>query len=80
MNCSNRKYDYEKFGNKVNDMSWPNHFPCPFFTFLESIFFALSFLLEDHKNILAVHCLAGKGRTGSVICGILYVSGKFETM
>lgn len=29
VNCSNRKYDYEPFENKVIDVKWPNHYPCP---------------------------------------------------
>lgn len=31
---------------------------------------------KDH--VVSVHCLAGKGRTGSLITAILYISGRFK--
>lgn len=61
VNCSNRKYDYSFFDNKVMDMKWPNHYPCPFFTFVDTIFKAVEFIMEDKRNVISVHCLAGKG-------------------
>lgn len=37
------------------------------------------FFLENQKNIIVVHCLAGKGRTGTVICCYLMYSGRMKT-
>ena len=40
---------------------------------------AKNFLDEDKKNIVAVHCKAGKGRTGTMICCLLLYMNTFET-
>jgi phosphatidylinositol-3,4,5-trisphosphate 3-phosphatase/dual-specificity protein phosphatase PTEN len=80
MNCSNRLYDYSYFDNRVKDIKWPNHYPCPFYNFLNSILIAFEFLMESKENVISVHCLAGKGRTGSFINCVLFISGKFKSI
>ena len=37
------------------------------------------FLDQDSKNVVAIHCLAGKGRTGTFICCLLLYLNFFET-
>ena len=39
---------------------------------------AKKFLDEDKKNIVAVHCKAGKGRTGTMICCLLLYMNTFD--
>lgn len=80
VNCSNRKYDYKYFDNNVLDMYWPNHYPCPFDEFAKTILKTVNFLIENKENVVAVHCLAGKGRTGSLVNSVLYVSGKYKSI
>ena len=41
---------------------------------------AKNFLDEDENNIVAVHCKAGKGRTGTFICCLLFYMKVFETV
>jgi len=36
------------------------------------------FLEKDDKNVIVVHCLAGKGRTGTAICCFFIFSGRFK--
>ena len=40
---------------------------------------AKNFLKEDLKNVVAIHCLAGKGRTGTLISCLLLYLEEFET-
>lgn len=80
INASNRTYDYSKFNNKVVTMSWPNHFPCPLEHFLDVICESLEFLAQDPQNTLIVHCLAGKGRTGSFLNALHFATGHFPTI
>ena len=80
INASNRYYDNEKFDGRVVQMEWPNHYPCPFYHFTKVVISTLNYMLENDNNVIAVHCLAGKGRTGSFINAILFTSGQFETI
>lgn len=80
INASNRNYDYSYFDNRVFSLKWPNHYPCPLTTFIQGVIDISLYLLQNKNNIVAVHCLAGKGRTGSMIDGILYVSGLFTSI
>jgi len=37
-------------------------------------------LTADINNVVVIHCLAGKGRTGTLICCFLLYSGMLETV
>jgi protein-tyrosine phosphatase len=80
VNASNRHYEYDKFNYHVYSVPWLNHHPCPLEIFLNAIIDIVFYLIQNDENIVVVHCLAGKGRTGSLIDAILYTSGLYSTI
>jgi phosphatidylinositol-3,4,5-trisphosphate 3-phosphatase/dual-specificity protein phosphatase PTEN len=40
---------------------------------------AMTFLKEDHQNVIAVHCKGGKGRTGVMMACLLMWTGHRAT-
>ena len=48
---------------------------------IEDAMIDMSLWLDDHpKNVVAVHCKAGKGRTGIIVCCFLFWRRYFPTM
>ena len=80
INLSNRTYSKKKFNDLIFNVEWEDHHPCVFTRFIKTINMACLYLIENKKDIIAVHCNAGKGRTGSLINSILFVSGDFENV
>ena len=57
------------------DYKWQDHHaPCidVLFAACDDMF---KFIKEDERNIVVVHCKAGKGRTGTIIACLLMYSG-----
>jgi phosphatidylinositol-3,4,5-trisphosphate 3-phosphatase/dual-specificity protein phosphatase PTEN len=75
-NLSQRVYDYEKFHGRVVDWcGFPDHHGAPLPLLIRTVKAMHEFLMADPRNVVVVHCLAGKGRTGTVIVAfMLYVS------
>ena len=61
----------EKFNNSVIDYFWPDHKAPPLYDIFKIIHQAYSFLTKDTENVICIHCLAGKGRTGTICCALL---------
>ncbi|CAK0796303.1 unnamed protein product [Prorocentrum cordatum] len=79
--CSERAYSETAFGSPpaVERHPFDDHNPCPLHMvrpFCESVH---AFLEADPRNVVAVHCKAGKGRTGMMISAFLLHSGICRT-
>lgn len=76
---SKRRYNISKFnGMVVEEYSFQDHNPPPFYKlkpFCESVH---KWLCSDYNNVAAIHCKAGKGRTGVMICAYLIFAGRCE--
>mmetsp|Transcript_2369 Transcript_2369/g.3215 ORF Transcript_2369/g.3215 Transcript_2369/m.3215 type:complete len:377 (+) Transcript_2369:222-1352(+) len=75
--CSEKRYEseMEDFFDVCEKFGFDDHNPCPLALirpFCESV---NEWLLKDPKNFAAIHCKAGKGRTGMMISAYLVHSG-----
>lgn len=76
--CSERSYPPESFERcDVSNFNFHDHNPPPLemvARFCEDVH---AFLTADPKNVVAIHCKAGKGRTGMVISAYLVHTRKY---
>ncbi|KAI3824080.1 hypothetical protein L1987_05528 [Smallanthus sonchifolius] len=73
--CIEEEYDPSNFNDLVERCPFDdNHVPpLPLIkAFCESVH---SWLSSDPKNIVVIHCMAGKGRTGLMVCSYLVYTG-----
>ncbi len=73
-NLSGIPYETKYFDDKVVDFKWPDHKAPPLFDIFIIIQKSIYHLMQDPLNIICLHCLAGKGRTGTICCCLLMYS------
>jgi PH domain/Swiss Army Knife protein, DSP-PTPase phosphatase domain len=78
---SERFYDCEKFNRQVITWSgFPDHHPPPLALLFRIVHSMHAWLSTDSRNVVVVHCLAGKGRTGTIIACYLVFCGMFASI
>ncbi|KAA6373769.1 MAG: putative Proteintyrosine phosphatase [Streblomastix strix] len=78
INLSQDQYDYSELNQNVQEFGFGDHH-APFLSDLFGIMQVMNnWLAAEKENIIAIHCKAGKGRTGAVICSYLLYSGQFN--
>ncbi|KAE8899316.1 hypothetical protein PF005_g6923 [Phytophthora fragariae] len=65
-NLSERSYDYNKFEGRVAECGFPDHHPPPLQLLLDIVNDMLQWIFKSANNVVVVHCVDGKGRTGLV--------------
>jgi phosphatidylinositol-3,4,5-trisphosphate 3-phosphatase/dual-specificity protein phosphatase PTEN len=69
------QYDADKFGGQVARFGFFDHNPAPLALILEAVTDIHTWLTAHADNVVAIHCKAGKGRTGLIIAAYLVYAG-----
>ncbi|XP_043849660.1 phosphatidylinositol 3,4,5-trisphosphate 3-phosphatase TPTE2-like [Dromiciops gliroides] len=77
--CSERSYNHSYFHNRVERFPIDDHNVPTVIEMLKFVDSVFEWMEKDPKNIIVVHCMGGKGRTGTMICIWLIASERFDT-
>lgn len=76
--CSEQTYSPSSIGGEVVEFAFGDHQAPPLSLIVEFCEDAERWLLGHPENTVVVHCKAGKGRTGIMICALLMYMGLCE--
>lgn len=77
--CIERSYPADRFDNRVATFPFEDHNAAPLNYFRPFCMSVDAWLNADPQNVVAVHCKAGKGRTGTMIASYLMWAGMART-
>ncbi|XP_075706160.1 phosphatidylinositol 3,4,5-trisphosphate 3-phosphatase TPTE2-like [Rhinoderma darwinii] len=77
--CSEKGYDPEIFHYRVERFFIDDHNVPSLADMLKFTASVRSWMAQDPKNVIAIHCKGGKGRTGTMVCTYLVDSDQFES-
>jgi len=77
--CDEKAYATNGFPNETVHFACPDHCPPPLRGMRDFCQNVESWLRADDGNIVSVHCKAGKGRTGTMICALLVYAGAVDS-
>jgi protein-tyrosine phosphatase len=79
INLAEKGYDPSAFDGQVLHKGYPDH-NSPKLEDLQHLIVTIDSFLSDHpENVVAIHCTAGRGRTGTIIAGYLLYSNQATT-
>ncbi|XP_057255985.1 phosphatidylinositol 3,4,5-trisphosphate 3-phosphatase TPTE2-like [Pezoporus wallicus] len=77
--CSEKGYDPKYFHYRVERIFIDDHNVPALQDMLKFTASVREWMSQDEKNIIAIHCKGGKGRTGTMVCTWLIDSDQFES-
>ena len=79
-NVSEKTYEPERFDGRVSNYNWMDHHAPPFHLLFLLVDEMKNWLLQDHENVVVIHCNSGKGRAGTATTCLLFYLGFYNNV